>query len=279
MEVVMIEKIKQLVFTLALLATPVALCMEWPAPIYLDEQEDTPWTTPLHDAVRAGNIELVNHHLTPLPLAPDWVAQPDVDTRDGHDQTPLHVAANEGHDGIMQLLLYHGATIDARDMFRATPLHVAALRGHHDVAHRLIGTGAAVNAQDWQDYTPLHNAARQGAGCLHTLTLLLQHGANTEARDMHEMTPLGHAWHPDQVALLTARGADTEDRDKHGFTALHAAVRWKMPEVVRALLEAGASMEDDTAWHEVTPRRYTRPIRQKRSTRTNNPPKRQRTRR
>jgi len=265
MAIVMIERIKQLVFTLALLAAPVALGMEWPLPIGLDEQENMPWTTPLHEAVRRADAKMVCHYLTPLPLAPDWVMQPDVNARDGYEQTPLHVSADSGHDAITQQLLHHGATVDARDMFKSTPLHHATLSGHCQVAQMLVAAGAAVNVHDWYGFTPLHNAVRQGAGCLHTLTLLLQHGANTEARDMFGLTPLRYAWHPDQVALLTARGADTEDRDGYGATPLQVATEEPLPpDTVRTLLAAGADMGHEPSWLSNSPMHRVQPIRQKR---------------
>ena len=38
------------------------------------------------------------------------------DARTKVDKTPLHVAAQEGHSDICELLLAHGADVDSRDM-------------------------------------------------------------------------------------------------------------------------------------------------------------------
>jgi GA-binding protein transcription factor beta len=38
------------------------------------------------------------------------------DARTKVDRTPLHIAAQEGHTGIVSLLLDHGAEVDSEDM-------------------------------------------------------------------------------------------------------------------------------------------------------------------
>jgi len=52
--------------------------------------------------------------------------------------TPLHWAA--GYDeckGVAELLLANGAKVNATDICRCTPLHLAADNGHKDVAELL----------------------------------------------------------------------------------------------------------------------------------------------
>ena len=68
-----------------------------------------------------------------------------------------------------------------------TPLHWAASYNSLDVARLLIDRGAEVDARDEDGRTPLHYAARPS--CLDVARLLIEHGANTDGIDL--------SWIPD----------------------------------------------------------------------------------
>ena len=51
-------------------------------------------------------------------------------------------AASQGHPGIVQLFLDHGADANAKNVARSTQLHLAACRGHLQVVEVLMGRGA-----------------------------------------------------------------------------------------------------------------------------------------
>jgi ankyrin repeat protein len=65
-------------------------------------------------------------------------------------------------------LLDRGAQVDAEDAYKNTPLHMAALNGHTEVARLLIDRGANVNAENADKqthYTWLHVRAARGLQC------------------------------------------------------------------------------------------------------------------
>ncbi len=59
-----------------------------------------------------------------------------VNAKNMYGLSPLHLAAEEGHRELAELLLARGAHVDAKDEYGSTPLHQAAHSGHRDVAER-----------------------------------------------------------------------------------------------------------------------------------------------
>jgi ankyrin repeat protein len=83
---------------------------------------------------------------------------PHVNAKDEFDLTPLHWAANSGHERVAGLLLENGAAIEAGNCY-GTALHVAAEQGHAVVARLLLDKGADVNTEDEERKTALEKAA------------------------------------------------------------------------------------------------------------------------
>ena len=76
----------------------------------------------------------------------------------------------------MQALLAKGAEVNARNAHGWTPLHVAAAGGDPAVIALLLQHGADVHAQSHIGTTPLDNATTRG-GRQAVIDLLLAHGA------------------------------------------------------------------------------------------------------
>ena len=53
----------------------------------------------------------------------------DVNAKDDVGWTPLHIAANVGHNEITELLIANGADVNAKGLHSKTPLHYAAIGG------------------------------------------------------------------------------------------------------------------------------------------------------
>ena len=131
----------------------------------------------------------------------------------------LNTACFHGHWQLCQFLLEHGADANfAEGETHETPLHSALAKGggagmlvarvllsHGADPNRAtlpgVETGAFMRDCRTKAETPLHRAA---AFCEEqTIQLLLQAGANVEARDMHGDTPLSWAsWYQRPASVL-----------------------------------------------------------------------------
>ena len=159
--------------------------------------------------------------------------------------TPLHYAAFCGmHDIATFLVVEHSQDVNARGFDRKeTPLHVALRQGHVEVIRVLLEHGANAEARDKHNRTPLLWASRFRHVDL--AQVLLEHGADTEARDGDNRTSLLWASQDGQVELarvLFKHGADTEARDEDDYSPLERATQKGHVELVQALLEHGADL-------------------------------------
>ncbi|KAL2820258.1 ankyrin repeat-containing domain protein [Aspergillus cavernicola] len=89
--------------------------------------------TPLHSAVRLGNIKMVK---VLLQNGADY----SVATEDGN--TPLHISALHGHTEIFKLLLDAGADAKSTNSHGSTALHYGAFGRHVEICQLLLGVGA-----------------------------------------------------------------------------------------------------------------------------------------
>ena len=110
----------------------------------------------------------------------------DVDARGGLlKQSAL--AFNDCPDGLTRWLIEQGADLHSGDKYGETPLHTRAGHWQGNIAV-LLELGADVNHAAGGRGTPLHRAA--AVGNLETATLLLEHGANPDAINSREQSPL-----------------------------------------------------------------------------------------
>lgn len=98
-------------------------------------------------------------------------------------------ATNENRADLVESILQRDITTrDSKDEDGYTPLHRACYNNFVDIAKILLQYGADVNAKTEYEWTPLHSAVKwSNAECA---ALLLQHGADVNALTQGLQTPL-----------------------------------------------------------------------------------------
>jgi uncharacterized protein len=117
----------------------------------------------------------------------------DVSAPDARGDSPLIMAAYEGHTEIVRLLLEAGADVKALDpSMKATALHAAAYTGRTGAARLLIQHGVEIDRQGPRNgYTALHDAIWQNN--IDTARVIIEAGANLGLRSHDGETPLEFA--------------------------------------------------------------------------------------
>ena len=128
-----------------------------------------------------------------------------------------------------EMLLEEPALLDRRSPDGFPPLGLAIFFGNRDLAKFLIARGADVNAvaENAQRVAPVHAAS---AVCDHEiLTMLLDRGADPNARQQMDYTPLHTAASRGDVAmarLLIERGADLQVKGSDGMSVADVARKY-----------------------------------------------------
>ncbi len=192
----------------------------------------------LHEAVRGGHGEVVE----------DLIGNgAPINAKDEDGQTPLHSAVVVGKPEMVQLLMLKGADIHAEvDRFLLPPLFLAARRGHLATTLALLSGGAntIIQSSHGGNFTwcVVHEAAIKGH--VDVVRAVIEHGVGVnENGGANQLRALHYAASTNKaqvIDVLVECGANIEARDRHGLTPLHRASMTHSFEALTALLRHGA---------------------------------------
>lgn len=168
--------------------------------------------------------------------------KPDVDARDGHGRTALHVAAHGSHRDIIRELAKAGADMKAKDSRNYDIITIAAVRDDAETVRLAIALGSDPRAIT-SPYagTALIAAAHLGHAevviALIAAKAPLDHVNNIGWTALMEAVVLGDGGkrHQDTLRALVDAGADTRIPDRAGMTAREHAIRLGFAEMAAML--------------------------------------------
>jgi ankyrin repeat protein len=185
----------------------------------------------LHSAAEQGNLEQMQRHLY-------WGCDVNA-ANSGHD-TPLGLAAKNGHVEVVKLLISKGADIKKSGAF-----YYAASENQSGIIDALIASGADINSKNADGYTLLHEAAKNREHPELT-TFLISKGASVDAQSNDKSTPLHIAalnCNRGACEVLISKGARVNTRTDKGQTPLHLACQlFANPDTLELLLSKGADV-------------------------------------
>ena len=220
------------------------------------------WRFPFHKAVENGALKLMEFFLS---------TSIDMNARDDHGRTALHVACWNGKTEVTKLLIElstknNGIDLKARDNNGRSVLHMACCNGTTEIVKLLIelstkDDGIDLNARDIYGATALHvagwNSRTETAKLLIELSTKYE-GIDINARDNNGKTPLHWACDcsigkPEMAKLLielsAKYGIDINVRDNEGRTPFHwtcwMCIPMGNPETVKFLIESSTKYDID----------------------------------
>jgi hypothetical protein len=158
-------------------------------------------------------------------------------------QTQLHYYCEHGMtSSVVRMLEMRSIDVEAKGgVLERTCLHTAAEYGHLAICRLLVDKGAQVEAKDIYDRTPLYLAAKRG--CVEIVRLLCDRGADVEARSGSGRRPLHCAAIDGHISvvkeLIEERNIVINAIDNVGRTALSFARRDNKLDVAAYLVSHG----------------------------------------
>ena len=178
----------------------------------------------------------------------------DVNLYDRSGSTALWHGIDTNNSKITEVILNgYGCEVDTSDGFQMAPLHVAAVHKNPSIIQQLLAHNVIMDPRQLQGATPLYIACRTAS--TETVKLLLQHGSDPNLNDYDEISPLhialDRSGNPDLVWLLLDSGAFVYSRNifrsKNEFDLLKT--NCDLADYMGELLDTPRSLKTLTALH------------------------------
>ncbi|XP_049819373.1 transient receptor potential cation channel subfamily A member 1 [Aethina tumida] len=188
--------------------------------------------SPLHFAARYGRYNTVKQ------LLDSEKGTFIINESDGEGLTPLHIASQQGHTRVVQLLLNRGALLH-RDHNGRNPLHLAAMNGYTQTIELLLSIHSHLLDQTDKDgNTALHSATMENRPSV--ISLLLSMNCKLLYNKM-DMSPIDYAFYykfPESaLAMVTheERGLEIMSLKSSKYPCVTCALIASMPRVFEAV--------------------------------------------
>ncbi|XP_015108514.1 histone-lysine N-methyltransferase EHMT1 [Diachasma alloeum] len=211
-----------------------------PEPTVTSERPERYTVMSLYQAVKNGDLEkLVN------VLSCGYNANHTF--REHSQRTGLHIAAERGHLGCVNILVQAGAQLDVMDKNQLTPLMLAATEGKTEIVRYLVRVGADVTLKGEDGMTALHRAAKSGhlEACQIILSECKVPKTLVDSVDDGGWTSLIWACefcHIDVARFLIEKKCDPLIRDAEQNIALHWSAFSGSSEITEMLLNEGCDV-------------------------------------
>ena len=144
---------------------------------------------------------------------------------------PIHEAASAGNEQVVKVLVESSPKCtSSENAFGNTALHAATRSGSPDIVKLLLEKGAQINKQNHRGSSALHIA------CF----LSKSEGSNGDSTSIDPYLKIA-------AILLCNDELDIDIKDVNGYTPLHVASQRGANEIVKLLIDSGASLTAKTA--------------------------------
>lgn len=178
-------------------------------------------------------------------------ARAGVNTANNDGNTPLILAIEKGNIKVVQPLIQAGANVNAKGKSGLTPLQIlVAIEPQIDIVIALINAGANVNVRDRAGNTPLMVELMRSSSSPRLVDILLKAGTDVNVKNLGGLSALMLELNTEGnmyiVKMLLHAGADINARDNDDWTPLMYAVRSGNVDATMMLLDLDAKLDLST---------------------------------